>query len=165
MAVGLVLMDLVAHDFDYPPQDAPTPDKSYGRETLLFPTGVVTSAISRPRWMPHGFDVTNGVTAVLCWKSPVTTGNVGWTVAIEKYEEGQTALGSDHFDTSAGPVTDAVPNVAHTPRYTEVEFAADPGHGGTIPPGTMFRIKVTRSSGSLTGNAELLGVLLFESEP
>jgi len=169
MAAPLVLADLIAHDFDFPDSSYASPDKGYGRETLVFePNAPNQVAISRSRWMPPGRDTDIDIIVVVCWKAPtyVAGEQVRWRAEFEWYKEGdeEFALTTDHFDSPGKQGAGAIPQAEHTPVYTTL-LAFPNGEAAGIQPGEMFRVRITRDTtvgSNYAGNAELLGVLIYE---
>jgi len=164
MANGLLLADMVAHDFDVGPSGYATLDREYGRETLDFPQDADLAAISRPRWMPYGYG--GGlITIRLCWmRSDGANSDVGCEVTVERYEENTTDLAGTSFGDIAAASDSA--SAANTPQYTDVALNTA-AKRDDVDAGDMFRIKVVRkgTTDDLDAPARLLGVMLFEGSP
>jgi len=170
MASGLVIADFAAFDLDLPDSGGPLPDRLDDREMLRFESAADQTAYTRPRFMPYGVTSSDyTITVRLCWKTASTNHDqpVRWRIALERYSD--TALDSDSFGTEKVVVdTPFAPDLAgdsrpHRARYTDIVFTKT--EADSIGPGDMFRIRITREifTGTMTQDAELLGVLVFES--
>jgi len=172
MAVNLTIADLVSHDMDFPTSGFASPDKAYGRETVVFPDGSATAAVTRPRWMPLGRDTTNKIRVRICWKAATYESpqkKVRWTGAFERYRQGVDDLTSPlNFAPAQVQLGDAPTAEAgvQKPIYTEILFTTN-AQADAIDPGEMFRLRITRDASdtedTFPGDAELLGILIYES--
>jgi len=169
MASGQTIADYAAFDLDLPDSGGPLPDRLNGREMLRFGSAADQTAYTRPRFMPYGLSTGDfTVTVRLCWETASTDAGapVRWRIALERYN---TPLDQEDFGTEKVVVDtpfadDAGDNPRpHVARYTDIVFTIT--EADSIGPGDMFRVRITRESFSGTTNddAELLGVLVFES--
>lgn len=165
MASGNSLWTGMAWDSQPPASNYATRDTRNGHQVLDFDADVDEAAIFvgiLPRHYGGG-----GLTASLRWSAETaTTGNVVWTVEIERINDESLDLDADSF-ASPQSVTAAAPGTSGQVQYSEVAFTSG-AQMDSLAAGESFRLRIARDadnggSDTMAGDAELLGVELRET--
>jgi hypothetical protein len=104
----------------------------------------------------------DGLTVEINWISTATTGDVRWSVAIERLANGGTDLNSDSFsaDNVGTSTTRSTPGII---RITSINFT-DGGDMDGMLAGDFFRLRITRdaddASDTMTADAQIVGILI-----
>lgn len=158
MASGDLIFSLVPQDNEPPASNGATFDTRNAHPVLAFDAVVGESAV---------FTVFFTVAAASCtiyveWASAsATSGDVGWTVEVERMQDGGTDIDSDSF-ASANTITAAsVPATSGVPKVTSVALT----NGDSTGAGEFARIRITRDVGNdtLAEDAHLLSVVVRET--
>jgi hypothetical protein len=164
MASGDTLCVITPLSNEAPSANFATFDTRNGHVVLDFDAGTDESAVFRGI-LPSGYGG-GGITVTLIWAATsATSGNVVWNTSIERIEDEGTDIDADSF-ASANAATAAAPGTSGAAQYTVITHTSG-AQMDSLAAGEMFRLKVTRdadnASDTMTGDAELLGVLIKEA--
>ena len=102
-----------------------------------------------------------GITVRICWAATSAVASTcTWQAAFERHDTG-TDLDADSFATAVAASAATTSGTAGAPTYTDIAFSNSQIDG--LAAGEHFRLKITRNTGGLTGDAELIGVELRET--
>ena len=111
-----------------------------GRPILTFSDVTNQSAL----WtsiIPHEAYLNSGLLVNAWWSSQVTVGDVGWTIYLEKINDG-AIISSDNF---FGPYYIGPSSTPTAGRIKKTSLGLTSGDLNGISPGDMFRIKISRN--------------------
>lgn len=102
-----------------------------------------------------------GITARVMWTAATAvSGTVTWQIAIERHDP-TTDLDADSFAAAVSSAAATTNAVSGAPTYTDVALTNAQIDG--LLAGEHFRLKITRATGGIAGDAELWAVELRET--
>lgn len=141
-----------------------TLDSRNGHQVLDYDDEDVEAAIFEAA-LPAHYDG-GGITVTIVWAaSTAESGDVLWSVAIERIAAGDLDIDADSFASAVG-VAATAPGTSGQVVYTQIDLDDGSGIDGLLP-GEAFRLRVTREADDpaddMVGDAELLRVIISES--
>ncbi len=117
---------------------------------LEFDASTAPSAVLVGR-IPEGADFTTGIAVYIEWMAATATSSTAtWTSAFER---GNTDQDSDSFATGVDSSADTTSGTSGITTTTIINHSGSEIDGLTA--GDSFRLKITRKTGGLTGNAQV----------
>ena len=164
MAVGQSLFATDAKGMILPGSSMATWGKRNNHPVLKFDAASTETAYYEGI-LPTTYDG-GSITVDIDWMAATaTTGNVIWSVAIERMQVGTGDLDSDGFASAVTGSASAAPGTSGVMQRTSIQITG--GNLDSLAEGERFRLQVNRLGGNgsdtMAGDAELLGVYGRES--
>lgn len=155
---GNSLITFIATDYAAPAANYATPDRRNGHPVLDFDDTTQEYAYFSgvlPRHYSNG-----GITATICWTATsASSGTCTWGLSFERDD---ATLDSDS-DSFASAVTGGSVAPATVGAFKYLAIALTDAQLDGLAVGEHFRLKVTRSTGGISGDAELHSIELRET--
>ncbi len=159
MASGQTLLEIDVDHNAPPTANAAVPNTRNDQLVLEFDPATDQYAVFRftlPRNYAGG-----GVTMTIEWAAAsATTGNVIWSAAMERLQDGVDTIASDSFATAVNSAAQAAPGTSGIAKYTTIALTSGAQMDSTAA-GESFRLKIARVasnvSDTMAGLAQLIG--------
>lgn len=164
MSSGSTLLILTAAANQPPGASYATPDTRNSNLVLNFDAAATEYAVFSS-FVPANYGA-GGFTVTIVWASAsATSGNVVWSVEIERQQDGTDTIASDSF-ASAQTVISAAPGTTGIVKYANISLT-NGAQIDNVAAGEAFRIRVARvgadGNDTMANDAQLIKVLVKET--